>query len=487
MSLVPCYHQALTHSSGPPTRDPPVLTPTLVLSLRVHLCRRLLGPMAPLIISNDEVQGETFLPGQIFVFGGFALRANSLGHLEQIESYAPGHQVRFGSLNYTANIRGDLIFDGFEPQLGAPHYLEGHDIALPPNSVLEAAYAPAPTLDSEPVAFVEDERLGVTSGAAISKEIEPNDSPALRVAHDSEELDSFPSSETPSPLPIESGWAPVMEFTAADIFQHSPFGDILNSLKSLSLSGEPRPDSGLRGWDSDDEEIQNPPTTHLIATVEDLTDMLDFGSEDLDGMDDEHGDEPEPAPTGHWISTTPNDVFMVDTPENIDNEEKGGEKKGKPSEKHSKRRRERRAKPNLDPNPAIEQDDSADDEHVSEQPSEHDNTGREDEQSSPGHNRTPDDTMSDKTMEQKNLQERLVATIRSLKKQKQKLRTAENALKTRWSKVIKTADKYGGSRRTKSYPKKKLLPEIHHEAIDAPKSKNKKATHSDETPIGHNK
>ena len=60
---------------------------------------------------NNAVQGETFLPGQIFVFGGFALRANSLGHLEQIESYAPGHQVRFGNLNYTADIRGDLIFD----------------------------------------------------------------------------------------------------------------------------------------------------------------------------------------------------------------------------------------------------------------------------------------------------------------------------------------------------------------------------------------
>ena len=37
---------------------------------------------------SNTVQGETFLPGQIFVFGGFALRANSLGHLEQIDSYA---------------------------------------------------------------------------------------------------------------------------------------------------------------------------------------------------------------------------------------------------------------------------------------------------------------------------------------------------------------------------------------------------------------
>ena len=61
--------------------------------------------MAPSIIHNDAIQGEVFLPGQIFVFGGFALRANSLGHLEQIESYAPGHQVGFGNLNYTVDIR----------------------------------------------------------------------------------------------------------------------------------------------------------------------------------------------------------------------------------------------------------------------------------------------------------------------------------------------------------------------------------------------
>ena len=82
---------------------------------------------------NNAILGETFLPGQIFVFGGFALRANSLGHLEQIESYAPGHQVRFGSINYTANIRRDLIFDGFEPLPSAPHCHDGHDLALPPN------------------------------------------------------------------------------------------------------------------------------------------------------------------------------------------------------------------------------------------------------------------------------------------------------------------------------------------------------------------
>ena len=63
--------------------------------------------MASSLVNRDAVQDETFLLGQIFVFGGFALWADSFSHLEQIESYAPGHQVRFGSLNYTANIRGD--------------------------------------------------------------------------------------------------------------------------------------------------------------------------------------------------------------------------------------------------------------------------------------------------------------------------------------------------------------------------------------------
>ena len=72
-----------------------------------------------------------------------------------------------------------------------------------------------------------------------------------------EPLDSSPAtdSEPPASVPAESDWAPIMEFTATDIFQHSPFGDILNSLRSLSLSGEPWPDYGQQDWDADDEEI----------------------------------------------------------------------------------------------------------------------------------------------------------------------------------------------------------------------------------------
>ena len=43
-------------------------------------------------------------------------------------------------------------------------------------------------------------------------------------------------------------------------------------------------------WEADDEEIHSPPTTHLIAPVDDLTDVLDFNFEDIDGMDDDVGE-----------------------------------------------------------------------------------------------------------------------------------------------------------------------------------------------------
>ena len=104
--------------------------------------------MAPSIIINDAVQGETFLPGQIFMFGSFALRANSLGHLEQFDSYAPGHQVRFGNLNYTTDIHGDLIFDGFGPTSRAPDSHDEHDLNLLSDSIRDIA--PAAISDLNP-------------------------------------------------------------------------------------------------------------------------------------------------------------------------------------------------------------------------------------------------------------------------------------------------------------------------------------------------
>ena len=130
--------------------------------------------MASSIIINDAVQGETFLPGQIFVFGGFVLRANSLGHLEQIDSYAPGHQVRFGSLNYTSDIRGGLIFNGLEPMTGVPNSHDEHDVDLPSDGVQEKAPAAALSLDPEQIMPSEDGWIDPAMKATHSSVIEPN-------------------------------------------------------------------------------------------------------------------------------------------------------------------------------------------------------------------------------------------------------------------------------------------------------------------------
>ena len=42
-----------------------------------------------------------------------------------------------------------------------------------------------------------------------------------------------------------------------------------------------------------------PPTTHFIATVDDVSNMLDFNLDDTDGMDVGTGDDSES--TGHWL------------------------------------------------------------------------------------------------------------------------------------------------------------------------------------------
>src|SRR3954463_3312739 len=168
--------------------------------------------------------------------------------------------------------------------------------------------------------------------------MDPTPPPPPRMPFEPKEPASSPNFGSSVPPPIESDWAPVMEFTATDIFQYSPFGDILNSLKSLSLSGEPGPNYGLRGWDSDDEEIQSPPTAHLIAIVNDISDMLDFGSEDFDGMDDEGGDEQEPAPVGRWTATSSYDIYMVDPKKEGEGDETGEDATSKNPQNPRRRR-----------------------------------------------------------------------------------------------------------------------------------------------------
>ena len=100
--------------------------------------------------------------------------------------------------------------------------------------------------------------------ALASAAIEPNIDLTLHKSRVAKLPDSSPAtdSEPPVPVPIKSYWAPIMEFTSADIFQQSPLGDVLNSLWSLSLSGDPWPNYVRLEWEADAKKfVPHPPPT----------------------------------------------------------------------------------------------------------------------------------------------------------------------------------------------------------------------------------
>ena len=176
---------------------------------------------------------------------------------------------------------------------GAPNSHNGHDLDLPSDGIRAIIPIANPAFNLEQVAPSKDGWMDPAPEAAHSSALEPNTDFAPKEICVSGPPVS-PSVIGPGPrasMPIESDWAPIMEFTAMDIFQHSPFGDVLNSLRSLSLSGDSWPNYVRLEWEADDEEIHSPPTTHFIATVDELTNTLNFDSEDVDGMYDDAGQE----------------------------------------------------------------------------------------------------------------------------------------------------------------------------------------------------
>ena len=168
------------------------------------------------------------------------------------------------------DIRGDLIFDGTWPVPGAPDSHDEHGLDLLSDNARDISPTGAPNLNPGQIASSEDGWMEPAPEAAHSSAVEPSTGFTPKEAYATGPSDSCPAvgSSPCTPEPAESGWAPVMEFTAADIFQHAPFGDMLNSLKSFSLSGDSWPNYVWLEWDTDDEENRSPPTTHFIAAIE---------------------------------------------------------------------------------------------------------------------------------------------------------------------------------------------------------------------------
>ena len=135
------------------------------------------------------------------------------------------------------------MFDGFGPAPGAPNSHNEHGLNPLSDDARDITPAEASDLNPEQVAFPKDRRLDPVPQDTHSSAVEPNTGLTSVEACNSGPPDSYPAvgSSPRAPEPAEPGWAPVMEFTAVDIFQHSPFGDVLNSLKSLFLSGDSWP------------------------------------------------------------------------------------------------------------------------------------------------------------------------------------------------------------------------------------------------------
>ena len=126
---------------------------------------------------------------------------------------------------------------------GALHSHDEHDLALPSDGVREIAPAVTPALNLEQIVPSEDGWMDPAMETAHSAAIEPNTDFASNEVCAIGPSDSSPAigSKPCTSMPIVPNWAPIMEFSFADIFQHSPLGDVLNSLKSTSLSGDSLP------------------------------------------------------------------------------------------------------------------------------------------------------------------------------------------------------------------------------------------------------
>ena len=128
-------------------------------------------------------------------------------------------------MNYVADIRGDLIFDGFETVAVAPRRHDEHDLNLSSGHAQEIAPVTALALDPEQIA---------PSEATESAALEPHTHSRPGNISVNGISDSSPaiSSEPHIPPVTELDRLSIFEFSAADILQHSPFGDVLNSLKT---------------------------------------------------------------------------------------------------------------------------------------------------------------------------------------------------------------------------------------------------------------
>lgn len=271
-------------------------------------------------------------------------------------------------------------------------------------------------------------------------------------------------------------------------------GDLLNSLKNLSMADGSSPNYVWFEITADDGEFCLPPATHFVATVEDPTNRLDPYSEDIDGMDDDEGQGQSLLSARRGATTSWYDVCMVDTPNDDLHDDKEDPVEDKPPGTQSKHRRPRRrsqSRHSRENNTNTGGDNTPDNEDPVETGSEQED--QESGQDSPDEHATyggSEDSnylplseeeeslgneefiMPEEHLEQERFKRRLIATARSLRRKQQQLQVSQDLLNDRWT-VVLAAEEYGLSGPDKSHHNYRWFPQYDGKALEPTPPSNK--------------
>ena len=296
----------------------------------------------------------------------------------------------------------------------------------------------------------------------------------------------------------------------------SLLNEMLDRIQNLGISDGQSSVYDQIGLKADDREIYVPPTTHLVATVEDLTDVLNYASEEATDMDEDvDGASGVASPmaishTGNWAATSTYDVYMVDTPK-----EDGEEEKDPPKRRRTRKRSKGTGRGKGSQNNNTDATDNGATPDDAEYQGNGDNTtpGQLGGPTGMSDNEDPEDPedpedknylpeseeevslgpeefiVPEDPYEQEKFRRRLVATARSMKKQRKQLQADQDTLNDKWVEVL-AAEQDLELRRAdpvKSYPRRRLLPAFDDEVAENVPFKHDGADQPDRPPRGRDR
>ena len=446
--------------------------------------------MAHLRINDSIGCGKTFFPGQLFVFGNVTLYADSTGYLGLIENFAPGQTIRFGNLEYAADACSELAFSG---------WVSDQSRELTDAIILIS--------DS-----ISDQDHGADHTSDLASSPEPNTGSSDQTSSLANEIPETMLDGTSGKLRLSLTLSQDMGEADKELLN-----EMLDRIHSLAIS-----DGRTSVYDQICEKsgvagIFNPASTHLVATIEDLTDVLDYASEEAADMDEDVGAMSETTSptaathTGTWAATSTYDVYMVDTPKD------GGGSKKPPKRQHRGRHNGGTGNGGTSDGDIINSviaDNNATKDGAGNQ-----NTGNDvgagkingdnmvngDEDDPEDDNYYPE-SEEDRTLgpnEYDVIEEPLEApqleafrrwlasTAQSIKQKSQRLKSEQDELNDRWVKLLwaeqELEDKLEKTGVNRSYPRRNLLLELEEEAEDSVLSKREWAKKTDRPPRGRDK